>query len=94
MSERFLEKCLERKGHFRKGWVKSFRSSDPDASTQPGKGWGVFGKKEVFSYIIYKFVKGIWLNGEYLSEYPDIELEKWSFLWSVMEDLQLYESCG
>jgi hypothetical protein len=46
ISEGFLSKCFERKGHFYKGWVKRYRDEDPD-STPAGKGWAVFGRKEV-----------------------------------------------
>ena len=55
MSESFLSKCVERKGYCDKGWVKLYRNEDPDI-TPPGKGWAVFGKKEVQSKINAKFV--------------------------------------
>ena len=45
VSESFLSKCVERKGMFQKGWIKRYRTEDPDV-TPPGKGWAVFGKKE------------------------------------------------
>ena len=55
VSESFLSKCVERKGYCDKGWVKLYRNQDPDV-TPPGKGWAVFGKKEVQSKINAKFV--------------------------------------
>ena len=46
VSEGFLAKCLERKDLYKKGKVREYRHEDPDF-TPPGKGWAVFGKKEV-----------------------------------------------
>ena len=46
VSESFLSKCVERKGLYAKGWIQRYRIEDPDV-TPPGKGWAVFGKKEV-----------------------------------------------
>ena len=44
--EGFLARCLERRGFYPKGWVKRYRNEDPDV-TPAGKGWGVFGQREV-----------------------------------------------
>ena len=52
ISEGFLSKSFERKGLFNKGWVRSFRDVDPD-TTPAGKGWAVYGRKEVLSYMLF-----------------------------------------
>ena len=47
LSMKFLERSLERKDVFAKGWVKSFRESDPDSQSVRQRGWAVWGQKEV-----------------------------------------------
>ena len=47
LSEKYLERCLERKNGFPKGWVKNHRETDPDSTQTTPKGWGVFGQKQV-----------------------------------------------
>ena len=45
LSEKFLERSLERKNVFPKGWVKMFREADPNSVRQSC--WAVWGQKEV-----------------------------------------------
>ena len=47
LSEKFLERCLERKHGFPKGWVKGYRETDPDSSSNSPRGWAVWGQKQV-----------------------------------------------
>ena len=47
LSEKFLERCLERRDGFQKGWVRQYRDSDPDSSAAKPKGWAVWGQKKV-----------------------------------------------
>ena len=52
MSEKYLVRCLERKGWFQSGWVKSYRDADPDSVSDTARGWAVWGRKKV-EHIIF-----------------------------------------
>ena len=65
ISEKVLERCLERKGWFCRGWVKGYRKTDPDSTSCTPRGWAVWGQKKV------KLSKSIWYL--FYSNYPGTE---------------------
>ena len=63
LSEKYLERCLERKGWFEPGWVKSYRVTDPDSVSEGAKGWAVWGSKKVKFLFMNCLIKIVIISG-------------------------------